>query len=66
MLVIQLVGIDEIKFDTGENFCPRQLTLQSFGPFFQKTFFHPWFPQLLQSFGLKYTGLKRRYALFPL
>ena len=41
MLVIQLVGLDEIKFDTGENFCPRKLTLQSFGPFFSKNLFSP-------------------------
>ena len=34
------------------------------GLFFQKNIFHPWLPRSLQSFGLKYTCLKR-YALFP-
>ena len=43
---------------------PLKLMLQSFGPFFSKKKFHPWLPQLLQSFGLKYTCVKR-YALFP-
>ena len=38
--------------------CPLKL------PFFPKNIFHPWLPQLLQSFGPKYTCIKR-YALFP-
>ena len=46
------------------NIVNKKLTSQGFVPFFQKNIFHPWLPQWLQSFGLKYTCLKR-YVLSP-